>query len=165
MQIWPVSLKNRLKMYTFLRATKNRFEPVRTDSVACGFKRFFISEKPELQLTVRFFCGSVRFSCGFFSVVWTGPSKTRCRRHMEEEPNNSDGLRRGPLPTRKWQNSLRSSSDVHHVLLRINKEACLVIEGCWVCSHPTARLALLWAVSTFKRLAFSLAVEPFWYLF
>ena len=62
MQIWPVSLKNRLKMYTFLRATKNRFEPVRTDSVACGFKRFFIFEKPELQLMVR-------FSCGFFPVV------------------------------------------------------------------------------------------------
>ena len=76
MQIWPDSLKNRLKMYTFLRATKDRFEPVRTDSVACGFKRFFISEKPELQLTVRFFCGSVWFSCGFFLVVWTGPSNT-----------------------------------------------------------------------------------------
>ena len=63
-------------MYTFLRATKNRFEPVRSDSVACGFKRFFISEKPELQLTVQIFCGSVRFSCGFFPVVWTGPSNT-----------------------------------------------------------------------------------------
>ena len=76
MQIWPVSLKNRLKMYTFLRATKNRFKSVQTDSVACGFKRFFISEKPELQLTVRFFCGSVRFSCSFFPVVWTRPSNT-----------------------------------------------------------------------------------------
>ena len=66
MQIWPVSLKNRLKMYTFLRATENRFEPVRLHAVLSGF---FISEKPELQLTVRFFCGSVRFSCGFFPVV------------------------------------------------------------------------------------------------
>ena len=32
-------------MYTFLRATKNRLEPVRTDSVACGFKRFFLFPK------------------------------------------------------------------------------------------------------------------------
>ena len=28
MQIWPVSLKNMLKMYTFLRATKNRLHAV-----------------------------------------------------------------------------------------------------------------------------------------
>ena len=56
-------------------------------------------------------------------------------------------LKRGPLATSKWQNSLRASSDVHHALSYINKEALLVIKGC---SHPTARLALLWAVSTFK---------------
>ena len=56
-------------------------------------------------------------------------------------------LKRGPLATSKWQNSLRASSDVHHALSYINKEALLVIKGC---SHPTARLALLWAVSTPK---------------
>jgi hypothetical protein len=49
---------------------------------------------------------------------------------MEEKPNNADGLTREPLPTHKWQNSLRGSSDVHHASLRINKEALLVIEGC-----------------------------------
>jgi hypothetical protein len=54
----------------------------------------------------------------------------RCRRHMEEESNNANGVRRGPLPTHKWKNGLRGSSDVHRALLRINKEALLVIEGC-----------------------------------
>ena len=48
---------------------------------------------------------------------------------MEEVSNNADGLKRGPLPTHKWNNGLRGSSDVHHALLRINKEALLVIEG------------------------------------
>ena len=51
------------------------------------------------------------------------------RSRLEEEPNNADGVRL-PLPTHKWNNSLRGSSDVHHALLRINKEAFLVIEGC-----------------------------------
>lgn len=69
---------------------------------------------------------------------------------MEEESNNTDGLKQGPLLTHKWQNSLRGSIEVHHALLHINKEAFLVIEGCWVYSHPTAWLALLQAVSTFK---------------
>ena len=70
-------------MYTFLRATKNRFEPVRNDSVACGFKRFFISEKPELQLTVRFFCGSVRFSCGFFRL---------CEPNLQTQTASGEGI-------------------------------------------------------------------------
>jgi hypothetical protein len=54
----------------------------------------------------------------------------RLKRHMEEESNNAGGLRRGPLPTNKWQNNLRGSSDVHQAMLRINKEARRVIEGC-----------------------------------
>ena len=53
-------------MYAFLSSTVKRLQPVQTNSVMCGSKRFFISEKPELQLTVRFFCGSVQFSCSFF---------------------------------------------------------------------------------------------------
>ena len=53
-------------MYAFLSSTVNRLQPVQTDSVTCSSKQVFISEKPELQLTVRFFCGSVQFSCGFF---------------------------------------------------------------------------------------------------
>jgi hypothetical protein len=50
------------------------------------------------------------------------------RGRLEEEPNNADGVRM-PLATHRWNNSLRGSSDVHHALLRINKEALLVIEG------------------------------------
>jgi hypothetical protein len=45
-------------------------------------------------------------------------------RHMEEGSSI-----RAPLPTQKWKNGLRGSSDVHHAMLRINKEALLVIEG------------------------------------
>jgi len=50
-------------------------------------------------------------------------------RHMEDKSNNTVGLERGPLPTRKWHSNLRGSSEVHQALLRINKEALLVIEG------------------------------------
>jgi hypothetical protein len=53
----------------------------------------------------------------------------RHSRHMEEKANNANGLRRGPLPTNKWNNSLRGQSDVHHAWLRINKEVLLVIES------------------------------------
>jgi hypothetical protein len=64
---------------------------------------------------------------------WTEGNETefsvRSSRHMEEESNNANGIRRGPLPTHKWKNSLRGSSDVHQASLRINKEALLVIEG------------------------------------
>ena len=64
---------------------------------------------------------------------WTEEIETdfsvRCRRHMEES-NNAIGLRRGPLPTHKWKNGSRGSSDVHRAMLRINKEALLVIESC-----------------------------------
>jgi hypothetical protein len=64
---------------------------------------------------------------------WTEGNETefsvRSSRHMEEESNNANGVRRGPLPTHKWKNSLRGSSDVHQASLRINKEALLVIEG------------------------------------
>ena len=55
-------------MYAFSGSTVNRLQPVQTNSVTCGSKRFFISKKPELQLTVPFFCSSVQFSCGFFRL-------------------------------------------------------------------------------------------------
>ena len=42
-------------MCALLRHTENQLQPVQTGYVASGFKRFFISEKLELQLTVRFF--------------------------------------------------------------------------------------------------------------
>ena len=63
---------------------------------------------------------------------WTEENETEFsvrRNRLEKEPNNADGIRRMPLPTHKWKNSLRGSSDVHHALLRINKEALTVIEG------------------------------------
>jgi hypothetical protein len=50
-------------------------------------------------------------------------------RHMEEGSGNANGAIRAPLPTYKWKNGLRGSSDVHHAQQRINKEALLVIEG------------------------------------
>ena len=50
-------------------------------------------------------------------------------RHIEEGTNNPNGLTRGPLPTRKWNNSLRGSGDVHRAWLQINREALQVIEG------------------------------------
>ena len=53
--VWPVSLQNRLKMYTFLSSTMIQLQPVQPKSVTSGSKWFFISEKPELQLTVWFF--------------------------------------------------------------------------------------------------------------
>lgn len=46
---------------------------------------------------------------------------------MEEVPGNDNGITRGPLGSHKWKNGLRGSSDVHLALLRINKEALLVI--------------------------------------
>ena len=55
-------------MYAFLSSTVNRLQPVQTNSVMCSSKRFFISEKPKVQLTVWFFCGSVQFSCSFFQL-------------------------------------------------------------------------------------------------
>jgi hypothetical protein len=51
--------------------------------------------------------------------------------HQLEGPENLDTakkIKRGPLPVYKWNNSLRGSSDVHKALLRINKEARVVIE-------------------------------------
>ena len=48
---------------------------------------------------------------------------------MEEGSNNANGVKRGPLPTRKWNNGLRGSNDIHAAWLRINKEALLMIEG------------------------------------
>lgn len=42
---------------------------------------------------------------------------------------NANGVIPEPLPTHKWKSGLRGSSDVHHAMLRINKEALLVIEG------------------------------------
>lgn len=53
----------------------------------------------------------------------------RRRRNMEEGSDNANGVKRGPLPTHKWHNGLRGSSDVHCAWLRINKEALLVIES------------------------------------
>jgi hypothetical protein len=49
--------------------------------------------------------------------------------HMEEVSSNANGVRRGPLPTYKWKNGLRGSSDIHHAMLRIKMEALRVIEG------------------------------------
>jgi hypothetical protein len=49
---------------------------------------------------------------------------------MEEGSSNADGIERGPLPASKWKNGLRGSSDIHHALLRINKEARRVIADC-----------------------------------
>jgi hypothetical protein len=64
---------------------------------------------------------------------WTETEETKFTlmhdRHMEEGSGNANGVIRAPLPTHKWKNGLRGSSDVHHALLRINKEALLVIEG------------------------------------
>ena len=42
-------------MCALLRRTEKQLQPVQNGSVASGFKRFFISEKLKLQLTVRFF--------------------------------------------------------------------------------------------------------------
>ena len=64
---------------------------------------------------------------------WTEQNKKdfsiKRNRHMEEKSDNADRLKRGPLPTHKWHSNLRGSSEVHQALLRINKEALLVIEG------------------------------------
>ncbi|KAF8812973.1 hypothetical protein BYT27DRAFT_7251316 [Phlegmacium glaucopus] len=58
---------------------------------------------------------------------WTEVEETKFlvqhRRQMEEGSSNADGIERGPLPASKWKNGLRGSSDIHHALLRINKEA------------------------------------------
>ncbi|KAF8805256.1 hypothetical protein BYT27DRAFT_7297597 [Phlegmacium glaucopus] len=62
---------------------------------------------------------------------WTEVEETKFlvwhRRQMEEGSSNADGIERGPLPASKWKNSLRGSSDIHHALLCINKEARRVI--------------------------------------
>ena len=95
----------------------------------------YFEEIPGQQASLSWYPPIVKFELsGKNAGRWTEENEkdfsVRCRRHMEEEPNNSDVLRRGPLPTHKWQNSLRGSGDVHHAMLRINKEARLVIEGC-----------------------------------
>lgn len=73
-------------------------------------------------------------SSGMNSGRWTEENEKefslRHSRNEGDESNNADGPSRGPLPTNKWQNSLRGSSDVHHAMLRIKMEALLVIEKC-----------------------------------
>jgi hypothetical protein len=60
-----------------VRIYKGYLEPVQTEQNRSGpvqFGTVFHFQKPELKLTVRFFCGSVRSGSRLFPVQWTGPS-------------------------------------------------------------------------------------------
>lgn len=94
----------------------------------------YFEDIPGQQASLSWYPPVVKFEpSGKNAGRWTEDNdrefSVRLKRNMEVESNDANGLRRGPLPTNKWNNSLRGTSDVHHALLRINKEALLVIEG------------------------------------
>ena len=64
MQLWPVSLQNRLKMYAFSISTVNQLQTIQTSSVAYSFKKFFISKKAQTVTD-----DPVFFAVQFSSVV------------------------------------------------------------------------------------------------
>jgi hypothetical protein len=95
----------------------------------------YIEDIPGQEALLSWYPPIVKFELsGKNAGRWTETNETefsvRHSRHAEGESINANGLRRGPLPTHKWQNGLRGASDVHHALLHINKEALFVIEGC-----------------------------------